>query len=104
MDQLEQLREELLAEVASAADLPSLDGVRVGALGKKGRITAMMKELGGMEPDARKAAGQALNVLTGEIATALDARKADLEESEIATRLASETVDVSLPVRPPQTP
>ncbi len=100
MDQLEQLREELLAEVASAADLQALDGVRVGALGKKGRITAMMKELGGMEPDARKAAGQALNVLKGEIATVLDARKAALEESEIAARLASETVDVSLPVRP----
>ena len=100
MDQLEKLREELLAEVASAADLPALDGVRVSALGKKGRITAMMRELGGMEPDARKAAGQALNVLKGEIATALDARKAALEESEIAIRLASETVDVSLPVRP----
>ncbi len=100
MDQLEQLREELLAEVSSAADLQALDGVRVGALGKKGRITAMMKELGGMEPDARKAAGQALNVLKGEIATVLDARKAALEESEIAARLASETVDVSLPVRP----
>ncbi len=100
MDQLEQLREELLAEVASAADLTSLDGVRVSALGKKGRITAMMKGLGGMDPEERKAAGQSLNVLKGEIASALDARKAVLEESEIAARLAAETIDVSLPVRP----
>ena len=100
MDQLEQLREALLAEVAGAADLTSLDGVRVSALGKKGRITAMMKGLGGMDPEARKSAGQAFNVLKDEVATALDAKKAVLEESEISARLASETLDVSLPVRP----
>lgn len=100
MDQLKQLREELLAEIASAADLTSLEGVRVSALGKKGRVTVMMKGLGGMDPEARKSAGQAFNVLKDEIVAALDAKKTVLEESEISARLASETVDVSLPVRP----
>ena len=102
MDQLEQLREELLAEVANASDSVSLDAVRVSALGKKGRVTAMMKGLGGMDPEARKAAGQALNVLKGKILTALEARKTLLEENEISVRLAAETIDVSLPVRPEQ--
>jgi phenylalanyl-tRNA synthetase alpha chain len=102
MDQLEQLREELLAEVANASDSVSLDAVRVSALGKKGRVTAMMKGFGGMDPEARKATGQALNVLKGEISNALEARKTLLEENEISVRLAEETIDVSLPVRPEQ--
>ena len=100
MDQLEQLREELLAEVANAADLAALEGVRVSELGKKGRITAMMKNLGAMEPEARKAAGQALNVLKTDVAAAIEGRKIGFEAGAIAAQLASETVDVSLPVAP----
>jgi phenylalanyl-tRNA synthetase alpha chain len=100
MDQLQQLREQLLAEVSAAQDLTTLDSVRVSALGKKGRITDLMKGLGGMDPEARKAAGQALNIFKDEVAAAIETRKASLEDSEIATRISAETVDVSLPVRP----
>lgn len=100
MDQLKQLRDEILAEVSSACDLTELDFVRVSTLGKKGRITAMMKELGGMDPEARKAAGQNLNALKEEIADVLELRKGILEEKDITTRLATETVDVSLSARP----
>jgi phenylalanyl-tRNA synthetase alpha chain len=99
-DNLDALRDELVAEVAAAGDLAALDAARVAALGKKGRITSLMKGLGGLEPEARKAAGQALNLLKDEIAAAVEARKATLGDAELEARLATETVDVSLPARP----
>jgi len=100
MSELDTLKDELMSAVASAADLKALDAVRVDALGKKGRITGQMKTLGGLEPEARKALGQALNALKDEIADAIDARKATMEDAELDARLAEERVDVSLPARP----
>ncbi len=100
MDDLDTLRDELMAAVAGTSDSAGLEQVRVSALGKKGRITAMMKTLGGMEPDARKAAGQALNVLKDEIAEAIEARKQDLDDSGLEARLAEERIDVTLSSRP----
>lgn len=99
MSDLKTLREELLSAVKSAADLKALDTVRVEALGKKGRITGQMKNLGGMEPEARKEMGQALNALKDEIAAAIDDRKGAMEDAELDARLAEERVDVSLPPR-----
>lgn len=95
-----QLREDLLKAVDDANDLATLEALRVDALGKKGRITAMMKGLGAMDPDARKAAGQALNVLKGEVASAIESKKDGLESAALDARLMSEAVDVSLAARP----
>jgi len=100
MQDLDKLREDLSAAVASADSSQALEEVRIAALGKKGSITAMMKGLGGLDPEERKAAGQALNVLKTEIADAIDARKADLVDAELDARLADETLDVTLPIRP----
>ena len=94
------LKNELLSQVEGAADLAALEEVRVTALGKKGRITALMKELGGLSPDERRERGQALNVLKDEIASAIDARKADLSRAQLQARLEAERIDVTLPVRP----
>ena len=74
--------------------------MRVSALGKKGSISERMKSLGGMAPDERKAAGAALNLLKDKVADAIAARKAALQEAALEARLASEKVDVTLPVRP----
>lgn len=103
MQDLNKLRNELTAAVEAAANMQALEDVRVATLGKKGSITAMMKGLGGLDPDARKAAGQALNVLKTDIADAIETKKADLEDSELDARLADETVDVTLPIRPEET-
>jgi phenylalanyl-tRNA synthetase alpha chain len=100
MSDMEHLRAEVLAAVTAATDLSALENVRVDALGKKGRVTGLMKNLGGMDPEARKAAGQALNTLKTEIEAALNARRANLESAALDAKLASEKMDVTLPIRP----
>ena len=100
MDDLEALRFELTQAVATAAGSDALEALRVDALGKKGRVSELMKGLGAMDPEARKTAGQALNALKTEIAEAIEARKRELAAGELETRLADERIDVTLPVRP----
>ncbi|WP_431854693.1 phenylalanine--tRNA ligase subunit alpha [Azospirillum sp.] len=94
------LKNELLQLVTDAPDLAALEEVRVAALGKKGRITGLMKELGGLSPDERRERGAALNLLKDEIAAAIDARKADLNTAHLKAKLEAERIDVTLPVRP----
>lgn len=97
------LKAELLAEVAATDSLDALEAVRISALGKKGRITGQMKLLGGLDPESRRDAGQALNTVKDAVAAALEARKADLAQAALAARLEAERVDVSLPIRPQAT-
>jgi phenylalanyl-tRNA synthetase alpha chain len=97
---LDKLEGELLKAVASAADLAALEDVRVAALGKKGRISELMKGLGAMPPEERKAFGQSVNAVKDAVTEALNARKAALEADALSDRLASEFADVTLPVRP----
>ncbi|HYE01219.1 MAG TPA: phenylalanine--tRNA ligase subunit alpha, partial [Alphaproteobacteria bacterium] len=100
MDQIEALEQELLAAVAAADDLAALEGARVAALGKKGRITEQMKGLGGLDPEARRSTGAALNAVKDRVAAALDARTAELKRAELSARLLAERIDVTLPARP----
>jgi phenylalanine--tRNA ligase, alpha subunit len=100
MEDTTQLKTELLAAVKQAADIKSLEEIRVSVLGKKGRITEMMKSLGGLSTEEKKEAGKTLNILKSEVEAALEAQKAVLEEKELNEKLARETIDVSLPVRP----
>ena len=100
MQDLEALRSELTAAIDGAGDLDALEAVRVAALGRKGSVTGLMKTLGRLDADERKAAGQAFNALKDEIAEAIDARKTALSASGLDARLAEEKIDVTLPVRP----
>lgn len=100
MENLEALSEELVAAAAGADSLDALEQIRVAALGKKGRITGLMKSLGGMTPDERKAAGAALNAVKDAVAAALEARREALQDAALDARLAAERVDVTLPARP----
>jgi phenylalanyl-tRNA synthetase alpha chain len=99
-EELETLKSEYLDAARAAASLAALDEVRVRALGKKGAVTQRMKSLGGLDPEARKEAGQALNQVKAAIAAAIEARKVDLEEEELEARLVEERIDVTLPARP----
>lgn len=100
MEDIDALRAELITTVNGAADLKMLEEARIAALGKKGRITQLMKGLGAMEPEARKSAGAALNAVKDAVAAAIEARKAELAVAAIDARLMEERVDVTLPVRP----
>lgn len=99
-DDLDALKAALVASIAKAPSPESLDEIRVAALGKKGRITDLMKTLGGLPAEERKARGAALNVVKDEIAAAIDARQKTLNASALQERLARESIDVSLSVRP----
>ena len=100
MDDIDTLRSELLTAITASNDAAAIEAVRIDALGKKGRVTALMKNLGGMDPDAKRVFGQCLNQLKDDVSSALDARKASLEATALDARLASERTDVTLPVRP----
>ena len=100
MSDLSTIRSEALGAVEAAADLAALDAARVSVLGKKGSVTGLMKTLGTLAPEERKEFGARVNQLKGEIETALETRKSMLSSSALAARLASEKIDVSLPVRP----
>jgi phenylalanyl-tRNA synthetase alpha chain len=93
------LETETLALVRSAADEAALETVRVNALGKKGTISEQMKSLGAMSPDERKTAGAALNELKDKVTEALAQKKSALADAALNERLATERVDITLPVR-----
>ena len=98
MDSQEKLRDEVLKSVAQAQSLDTLEQIRVGALGKKGSITGLMKELGALAQEARREAGAALNRLKDEIEGAIHSASSELKDKELTRRLAEERVDITLPV------
>jgi phenylalanyl-tRNA synthetase alpha chain len=99
MTDINQVEADLMARVAGAADEAAIEAVRVAALGKSGVISGLLASLGKMQPDERKTAGQAFNALRDRVQTALGEKKEMLGAAALDARLASETVDVTLPVR-----
>ncbi|MCB9963939.1 MAG: phenylalanine--tRNA ligase subunit alpha [Rhodospirillales bacterium] len=94
------LKDELTARIEAANDLKTLEEVRVTALGKKGKITDLMKMLGQLDGEERKVRGQELNALKDEIADFIKVREDNLKRAEMDRRLADETLDVTLSPRP----
>jgi phenylalanyl-tRNA synthetase alpha chain len=90
---------DLLDQIRSAPDLGALDQLRVAVLGKSGSITARLKSLGSMDPDTRAAEAPAIHALREQVTTAISDRKAALESAELDRKLATETIDLSLPVQ-----
>jgi phenylalanyl-tRNA synthetase alpha chain len=97
--ELDTLRSALLEGIARAPDLAKLEDLRVGALGKKGSVSALMLKLSELPPEARKDYGQAVNALKASVGEALEAKRAELAKEATAEKLASERADVTLPVR-----
>lgn len=100
MENLEELKNDTLTKIKTAANLKELDDIRVAVLGKKGKLTEQMKGLGALPLEEKIAAGKALNVVKTEIDNAITAQKAVLEEKALNEKLAGETIDVTLPIRP----
>ncbi|RZK77984.1 MAG: phenylalanine--tRNA ligase subunit alpha, partial [Methylobacterium sp.] len=99
MTDLDTLEGDLLAQVASAADEASLEAVRVAALGKKGSVSELLKTLGSMSPEERKARGPLINGLRDRVQGAIAQRRETLAEAALEARLAAERIDVTLPLR-----
>jgi phenylalanyl-tRNA synthetase alpha chain len=99
-DDLAELQAQTDAALAEANDLRALDAVRVGVLGKSGRLTALLKELGGLPPEQRRERGAALNRLKTALEQAIEARRDMLGAAALEHRLAAEQIDVTLPPRP----
>lgn len=99
MENLEALTQQALTEVAGAADTAALDQVRVQYLGKKGQISALMKQLGSVSAEERPKVGAVINAAKGQVQDAINERKQALETQALNARLAEETVDITLPGR-----
>ncbi len=98
MTDITALKTKYTAQIEGAENLAALDDIRVAALGKKGEVSLQMRTLGKMSPEEKKIMGPALNGLKNELAALVEARKLALEAEALNTALASETLDMSLPV------
>jgi phenylalanyl-tRNA synthetase alpha chain len=98
-DDLLKLKTETDAALAAAGDLRAWDAVRVAVLGRNGSLTGLLKELGKVPPEQKRARGAALNELKDALTAAIEARKLALEEAALEARLAGERMDVTLPPR-----
>ena len=98
-NELKNLVEATLPAIA-VANQTELEDLRVALLGKNGSVTMALKSLGGMEIEARKAAGAEINLLKVQISEALFARRAALDEALLSARLEAERLDVTQPPRP----
>ena len=96
---LEEILAQGLQALAEAKDLNQLDQVRVSYLGKKGEFTLQMKQLGKLDPDQRRVVGQVINNAKGEFQQKLEAAKTAMQQAALEARLASESIDVTLPGR-----
>ena len=99
MADLKTLEDELLTAISTAKNDAALEAVRVGALGKKGAISELLKTLGTMTPEERKQQGPLINGLRDRVSEAIAERRDALKHAAIAERLAADKVDVTLPVR-----
>ncbi|MBI3419135.1 MAG: phenylalanine--tRNA ligase subunit alpha [Proteobacteria bacterium] len=100
MTDLSTLKSEVQQAVEAANDIAALEEARVSALGKKGRVTELLKTLGTLPETERKDFGARINVLKSELENLIEARKAKLGTAALDARLMSEKADVTLSVRP----
>ena len=95
--ELEAIAKRALEELKGAQDLKVLDAVRVKYLGKKGELTAILKQMGKLTAEERPVIGQLANQVRADIEQMLEQTKTDLEAKALDIRLAGETLDVTLP-------
>jgi phenylalanyl-tRNA synthetase alpha chain len=98
--QLDALRAEALAAAANAADLHALDALEVDVLGKKGRLTLLLRGIGSLPAEDRPKVGALVNPARAAIESAFASRRDTLGTAALAERLTAETIDVTGPGRP----
>lgn len=99
-EKLEQLKSEALAAVAAAADEKAIDEIRVKYLGKKGELTAILKQMGSLAPEERPIMGQLVNKAKSELEEAIAAAAENFKAKAAEAKLKAETLDVTMPSKP----
>lgn len=97
---LSALKQECAQQISAANDLAALDDIRVATLGKKGKVTELLKTLGTLPADQRKDFGAAINVVKDELAQLIDARQHILQAAALNKKLEGEKADITLSPRP----
>ena len=99
MQALDDLKAEATAAIESAGDSAALEKLRVEWLGKKGRVTDLLKSLGQLDADERPKVGAEINAIKQLLNEQISERKETLQQAAIAAQLAAEALDVTLPGR-----
>lgn len=98
-EELRKISTEAQAEIAAASSEAELEAARVKYSGKKGRLTAILRGMGALDPDARREVGELANTVRGELEAAITSKAAALRSAALEKRLAEEKLDVTLPGR-----
>ena len=96
-EQLEQIKQNALAALDAAETPAALEELRVRLLGKKGELTAVLKQMGKLSPEERPIIGQLANSVRADIEAKLEERKATIHAAVLEAKLASESIDVTIP-------
>ena len=91
-EQLEQLKTQALAALQEATTPAALEELRVKLLGKKGELTAVLKQMGKLTPEERPVMGQMANAVRAEIESKLEERKAAIHAAVLEQKLAAEAI------------
>ena len=100
--QLEEIKSRAAAALANAKLPQEIDELRVRFLGKKGELTGILKQMGKLSPEERPVIGQLANEVRSWIETDIETRLTEIKASQMAARLESEKLDVTLPGKRPQ--
>ena len=96
---LEQIKVAALDAIAAAENAQDIDAVRVKYLGKKGELTAILKQMGGLSPEERPIMGQLVNSAKAELETVLEQKNAQMKAKATEEKLAAETIDITMPAK-----
>ncbi|WP_139491746.1 phenylalanine--tRNA ligase subunit alpha [Brevibacillus dissolubilis] len=97
---LTQMKQDALAALAQVNDAQALQDLRVKYLGKKGELTEILRGMGGLSAEERPVVGQLVNEVRAAVEEAIGAKQEEFEQAELTAKLASQSVDVTLPGRP----
>lgn len=99
MQDIIELQQQAADAISAVKDINSLEAIRVDYLGKKGRLTEIVKSLGGLSAEEKPKVGQLVNIAKREISSLIDDKMLQLKEQKLQEKLANEQIDVTLPGR-----
>lgn len=99
-EKLEQIKAAAQKAIAEAADEKGIDDIRVRFLGKKGELTAILKQMDGLSPEERPIIGQLANKIRAELEGNIESASKDFKEKADELKLKAETIDITMPAEP----